>query len=171
MSNPFDASDLTLEQQIANVRAALDSALLELAQHGKTEQDAERLVNANISRSWRLARPWYGAAYTAISAKAQWIDLLRQEEIEQRTAERDARAALLASCPFTAGDQVRRRDGKVGIVRYAFVQRGNSSRPDRVKVAVDWPAPHRIGGDGWHRSNVLASSLMQVSDRAQRVAA
>lgn len=84
-----------------------------------------------------------------------YLSALAQED-------KDARAALLASCPFKAGDHVKRRDGKVGTVRYAFVQTGNSSRPDRVKVAVDWPAPNRIGGDGWHRSTVLAGSLTLV---------
>ncbi len=159
MSNPFDTSELSLAEQITNVRAALNDALTELASYGKTDSDAERLVNANISRSWKLAQPWYGAAYTVISARAQWLDLLKQEETEMAQTERAARAALLASCPFKAGDQVRRRDGTVGVVQYAFIQTGDSRRPDRVKVAVDWPAPNRIGGDGWHRSTVLASAL------------
>lgn len=159
MSNPFDAGELTTATRIANVLVALNAALLELAQYGKTDSDAERLVSANISRSWKLATPWYSAAYTVVSARAQWTDLLKQEEAELAQAERDARQQLLSDCPFVPGDQVRRRDGTVGTVRYAFVQTGDSVRPDRVKVAVDWPAPHRIGGDGYHHSTVLASAL------------
>jgi hypothetical protein len=162
MSNPFDPSELSLAEQIANVRGALNDALTELATYGKTDTDAERLVNANISRSWKLAQPWYSAAYTAISARAQWRDLLAQQEVEERNALKDARAAMLANCPFRTGDKVSRRDGTVGIVQYAFVQTGNSCRPDRVKVAVDWPAPRRIGGDGRHRSTVLASALTRA---------
>lgn len=156
MSNPFNTSEITLTQQIENVRDALNAAILELATYGKSDTDAERLVSANISRSWKLGKPWYGAAYTVVSARAQWLDLLKQEEAELAQAERDARQQLLTGCSFNAGDQVRRRDGTIGIVRHVFIQ------ADRVKVAVDWPAPHRIGGDGWHRSTVLASALTAI---------
>lgn len=26
-------------------------------------------------------------------------------------------------------------------------------------LAVDWPAPHRIGGDGWHRSYIVFNAV------------
>lgn len=79
MSNPFIA-DLPIEEQIVNVKQALDKALAELATYGKTKKDAERLVHSNISYSWALSRPWYGAAWNAVSASAQLAELTEQAE-------------------------------------------------------------------------------------------
>ena len=83
MDNPFMA-DLPIEEQIANVRQALDAALTELATHGKTEQDAEHLMKAHFSYSWTLAKPWYGAAYNAVSARAQLSELEEQAQENER---------------------------------------------------------------------------------------
>ena len=74
MSNPFTI-DISTEDQIANVQAALDEALVELARYGKTEDDAARLIAAHISRKWALSRPWYGAAWNVISARTQLAEL------------------------------------------------------------------------------------------------
>lgn len=54
-------------------------------------------------------------------------------------------------------DRVLRRrgtDARVGIVR--------SIRGPRADV--DWPAPRRINGDGWHCSHIAVSSLIIASD-------
>jgi hypothetical protein len=151
-------SNITLAEQIKNVGACMTDAECRLMlDWGKTADQAQKLIAANLGMSL-LNRwyPWWRVADEYVGAHRQWQELLVKQEQEWRDAERDARAALLATCPFQSGDQVRRRDGTIGIVRYAFVQTGH---PDRVKIAVDWPAPNRIGGDGWRRSTVLASAL------------
>lgn len=62
--------------------------------------------------------------------------------------------------------------------RHAFVERKRIGRGQlRVAgriagvtptglLAVDWPAPHRIGGDGWHRSYIAFKAVrLANSDR------
>lgn len=154
-------TDLTIAEQIKNVGACMTDAECRLMlDWGKTADQAQKLIAANLGVPlMNRFYPWWRVADEYVGAHRQWRELIEKQEQEQRDAEKNARAALLASCPFKVGDRVRRRNGAIGIVRYAFVQTG---RADRVKVAVDWPAPHRIGGDGWHRSTVLASALVLV---------
>lgn len=66
-----------------------------------------------------------------------------------------ARQARIDESPVKVGDRVVRRTGKtaVGIVRYVYLHN------DRLRAAVDWPAPNHIGGDGWHRSSIYITSL------------
>lgn len=153
---------LPFDQQLENVRQCMvDAECSLMLDYGKTTAQAERLIAANLGLGLlNRCYPWWRLADAYVGAHRQWREMLAQHEARLGQAERDARQQLLRGCPFRAGDQVRRRDGAVGTVRYAFVQTGDSRRPDRVKVVVDWPAPQRIGGDGWHRSTVLASSLI-----------
>lgn len=56
-----------------------------------------------------------------------------------------------------AGDRVLRKrgtDAHIGIIR--------AIRNDRADV--DWPAPRRIGGRGWHRSTIAIASLIPATD-------
>lgn len=61
----------------------------------------------------------------------------------------------------SGGSAKRGADARQGVVRrvYTVTKKGKPV----VKCAVDWPAPNRINGDGWHRSDVLASSLVIAS--------
>lgn len=62
----------------------------------------------------------------------------------------------------SGGSDKRGADARQGIVKhiYTITKRGAIA----VRVAVDWPAPNRINGDGWHRSDVLASALVLATD-------
>jgi len=163
MDNPF-ICDLPTCEQIKNVLQCMrDAEMTLMLDYGKTGFDADRLMESTISTSLKFRQPWYNAAYTYVSARQQWIELLAQEENERQVAEKARRAALVAACPFKAGDRVARRDGTIGVVQYVFFQSAiGGQRKEAVKVAVDWPAPQRIGGDGWHRSTVNASALKAV---------
>jgi len=87
--------------------------------------------------------------------------------VEDETAKHEAIAAsgLVVGCKVlhrSGGGAKRGADARQGIVRsvYTVTKRGTIA----VKVAVDWPAPNRIGGDGWHRSDVLASAVILATD-------
>jgi len=61
----------------------------------------------------------------------------------------------------SGGSAKRGADARQGVVRrvYTVTKKGKPV----VKCAVDWPA-NRINGDGWHRSDVLASALVLATD-------
>jgi len=84
-------------------------------------------------------------------------------QVEDETAKREAIEAsgLTAGCKVLhkgGGSAKRGADARIGVVQnvYTVVKRGKIT----VRAAVDWPAPNRINGDGWHRSDVLASALV-----------
>lgn len=68
MNDPF-TTDIPADEARANVLAALDVALAQLAALGKTEQDAERLLKSGLGRSIRPA--WFDAAWAVVSARRQ----------------------------------------------------------------------------------------------------
>ncbi len=168
IDNPFSADGLTVAAQIGNVRSELARAIGELAQHGKTEQDAERLLSAGLGRS--LLPAWYNAAYSVVSSRKQLIELEATWREEEHAEEQAKRAAALAACPFAVGDKVLHKSGtdaSVGgtVKRIYTIEKVVERRWVRVaRVSVDWPAPHRIGGDGWHRSDVLATAIIPMTD-------
>lgn len=87
--------------------------------------------------------------------------------VAQQQARTEARDAALATCAFAVGDRVLHRakgsakrgaDARAGVVRRVYASEG--ARGIVAKLSVDWPTPNRIGGDGWHRSDVTASAVI-----------
>lgn len=157
MTEPFETNDLSLAIQEYNVATALSNALLRLArEYNKSEEDAEHLMRAGLGRGARPA--WYDLAWEITSARAQLNEMQQRQRDAKRAADQAKQQATLGKCPFKAGDRVRRGDSSaVGIVRAVYtVPKGHGYV---ARVSVDWPAPRRINGDGWHRSDVLATSL------------
>lgn len=98
------------------------------------------------------------------------LPIERQEEEEAR------HNAALDACPFKVGDRVMHKSGNHGSIRWngadvgvvkAVYTTAKTTRTAHIRVAklsVDWPAPCRIGGDGWRRSNVLASAVIPATE-------
>ena len=61
------------------------------------------------------------------------------------------------------GSAKRGADARQGIVKRVYTVYDKNGKL-LVKVAVDWPAPRRINGDGWHRSDLLASAVILATD-------
>lgn len=79
--NPFIAN-LPIEEQIENVRAALNTAHAALTALGKTEHDALALLALNLGRK---ARPhWHDLAWEVVSARAQLAELEEQASENER---------------------------------------------------------------------------------------
>lgn len=60
---------------------------------------------------------------------------------------------------ITPGDKVLRKADKTKRVAVGIVHRINGRYAD-----VDWPAPTRIGGDGWHRSRISLTAIEAATD-------
>lgn len=73
MSSPFTTTDLTHEEQVENVRAALTSARMTLDQYGMTEAQATSLVAFNPGR--KLRTPRYYAALAFVQTRAQMEEM------------------------------------------------------------------------------------------------
>lgn len=87
--------------------------------------------------------------------------------VEDETAKHEAIAAtgLTLNAKVlhkSGGSEKRGADARQGIVKHIYTIRKRGTIT--VRVAVDWPAPNRINGDGWHRSDVLASALVLATD-------
>lgn len=86
---------------------------------------------------------------------------------EDVTAEQEAMAAcgLVIGASVlhkSAGSAKKGADARVGTVKRIYIARKNGEI--LVRCSVDWPAPNRINGDGWHRSDVLASALVVATN-------
>lgn len=96
---------------------------------------------------------------------ARWAS---QPTTEDETAKQEAIAAsgLAAGSRVlhkSGGSAKRGADARVGVVQRVYaVSKGYGEFV--VKASVDWPAPRRINGDGWHRSDVLTSALILATD-------
>jgi hypothetical protein len=107
----------------------------------------------------------------AVLTEQERLRLSELIPLERREQERDGRLAALVACPFKVDDRVlhksggstkRGADARVGVVKRIYTVRGKSCYV--TKLSVDWPAPRRINGDGWHRSDVLASAVIPATD-------
>lgn len=114
-------------------------------------------------------------AQGGMCAEPQRLRLCELIPLERREEEQAGRNTALALCSFTVGDRVlhksggsaeRGADARVGIVRrvYTVAKTTRTAHTFVAKLSVDWPAPRRIGGDGWHRSDVLASAVIPATD-------
>ncbi len=98
--------------------------------------------------------------------EARW-EAGRTPVVEDETAKQEAIAATgltvgASVLRKSAGSEQRGSDARQGVIKhlYTITKRGALA----VRAAVDWPAPNRINGDGWHRSDVLASALVLATD-------
>lgn len=94
--------------------------------------------------------------------QARW-EVGQSPIVEDETAKQET----IKACGFTVGSEVlhksggsskRGADARVGIVKRVW-----ADSSFRVHLSVDWPAPRRINGDGWHRSDVLASAVISAA--------
>jgi hypothetical protein len=87
--------------------------------------------------------------------------------VEDETAKQELIAATglavgMAVLHKSGGSTKRGADARRGIVQRIYTV--TKQHKIAVRVSVDWPAPNRINGDGWHRSDVLASAIIPATD-------
>lgn len=88
--------------------------------------------------------------------------VVEDETAKQEAIAKSGLAVGMRVLRKSGGSSKRGADARQGVIRNVYTV----SKRDLplVRCSVDWPAPNRIGGDGWHRSDVLASAIIPATE-------